>query len=180
MSSRVYLNLFGWRGTRSSRNVFFMCGGGGGCKLQKSGNLWHSQYITCLANPRLSLSVGRSVGRSVSYSSCLLLFRSSNQSVAFATDWSLVRRSPTTCLNRLRNFLCEAAKVLTRNVEPQMNVWMNKWRHEWTNEWLVGLFIDWDTQLSCHLLTFWHTSNFTSFVWMYKWYYITCCLSLVA
>jgi hypothetical protein len=35
---------------------------------------------------------------------------------AFATGRSLVQRSPTVCLNRLRNLRCEAAKVLTRTV----------------------------------------------------------------
>jgi hypothetical protein len=43
---------------------------------------------------------------------------------AFATGSLLVKRSPTECLNRLRNLRCEAAKVLTRTVEPLMMMMM--------------------------------------------------------
>jgi hypothetical protein len=37
---------------------------------------------------------------------------------------SLVQRSPTKCLAKLRNLLCETAKVLTRTVEPLMMMMM--------------------------------------------------------
>jgi hypothetical protein len=33
--------------------------------------------------------------------------------------WSLVKRGPTKCLNRLRNHLVGAGEVVSRTVEPQ-------------------------------------------------------------